>query len=163
MALSACNPSDTTTDTAAGPAPLAYGKRVSFAQGGNAEGYKGAGWSTTEEKFTWSEGTSAQLRIPVAATEDKISLKIRIAALVKPPELPSQPVEVLVNDQKVAEWQVGNTAEFVAEIPPSLTKPGGSLNIIFKTPKAASPKTLGLSDDPRILGICCFDLELAKG
>jgi hypothetical protein len=94
---------------------------------------------------------------------DTVSLKIRLAALMKAPELPFQPVEVHINDQKIAEWQVSDTAEFVAAIPHDLTKAGGVLTIVFKTPKATSPKALGLSADPRVLGICCLDLELSKG
>ena len=157
-----CNRS-TTTDRPAEPAEVSYGTRIVFGQGGNSEPYKVSGWSKTEEKFTWSEGTSAQLHIPVSATEDTVSLKMRIAALIKPPDLPFQPVEIWVNDQKIAEWQVGNTAEFTAAIPHDLTKRGGPLNILVKTPKATSPKALGVNADPRVLGICCFDLEVSKG
>jgi hypothetical protein len=86
-----------------------------------------------------------------------------LAALVKPPELPTQPVEVFIEDQKIAEWQVGNTSEFTAAIPQDLTKRGGTLKILIKTPKATSPKALEINADPRVLGVCCFDLEMSKG
>lgn len=162
LLLGGCNRSDSGADSS-GPAEIEYGSKITFGRGGNSGPYKTAGWSTTEEKFTWSEGTSAQLRIPVPATTDPVTLKMRIAALVKPPELSSQPVEVFINDQKIAEWQVGDTSEFVARVPPDFTKKGGVLNIDIKTPKATSPKALGLSDDPRVLGICCLDLEFSKG
>jgi hypothetical protein len=161
--LAGCDRSQPTMEVTPGPAELPYGSKIVFGLGGNSDSYKVAGWSKTEEKFTWSEGTSATLRIPVAATEDSVSLKMRLAALIKAPELPFQPVEIQVNDQKIAEWQVGDTAEFVASIPHDLTKPGGVLTILIKTPKATSPKALGLNADPRVLGICCLDLELSKG
>lgn len=161
--ITGCNRSETGADNSSAPPEVAYGTRIIFGQGGNSESYKASGWSKTEEKFTWSEGTSAELRIPAGATNDTISLKMRIAALIKPPELPFQPVEVFVNNEKIAEWHVADTAEFVAAIPHDLTKVGGVLTISIKTPKATSPKTLGLSADPRVLGICCFDLELSKG
>ena len=162
LLLGGCNRSESGADSS-GPAEIQYGSKITFARGGNSEPYKKRGWSPTEEKFTWSEGTSAQLQISVAATNDPVTLKMRIAALVKPPELPSQPVEVFINDQKIVEWQVGDTSEFVARVPPDFTKKGGVLNIDIKTPKATSPKALGLSADPRVLGICCLDLELSKG
>jgi hypothetical protein len=161
LVLQGCNRPDSSADSS-GPPQVEYGSKINFGKGGNSEPYKSAGWSTTEEKFTWSEGTSAQLRIPVPATNDPVTIKVRMAALVKPPELPSQPVEVFINDQKIVDWQVGDTSEFVARIPPDLTKKGGVLNFNIKTPKATSPKALGLSTDPRILGICCLELELAK-
>lgn len=163
LSLASCNRSETVTTNPSGPAEIAFNTRITFGQGGTSEPYKAGGWSKTEEKFTWTEGASAQLRIPVTPTNDSVALKIRMAALIKSPELPFQPVEVYVNDQKIAEWQVGDTAEFVAAIPHDITKPGGILMINFKTPKATSPKALGLSADPRVLGICCLDLELSKG
>ena len=157
----ACNRSEPGAESSL-PPEVPYGSKITFGKGGNSEPYKKGGWSATEEKFTWSEGTSAQLRIPVPATNDPVTIKMRIAALIKPPELPFQPAELFINDQKITEWQVGDTSEFVARVPPEFTKNGGVLNIEIKTPKATSPKALGLSADPRVLGICCLDLELAK-
>jgi hypothetical protein len=88
---------------------------------------------------------------------------MKLAGLIKEPELPFQPVEVLVNDQKVADWKVGDTADFIAAIPHDITRKGGELTITLKVPKAISPKALGLNADPRVLGICCHELELTKG
>lgn len=158
----ACNRPESGTDTPA-PPELQYGTKIIFGKGGNSEPYKSAGWSSTEEKFTWSEGTSAQLRFLVPASTEPVSLKMTIGALIKPPELAAQPVEVFINDQKVADWQVGDTSEFRAAIPPDLTKSGGALKILIKTPRATSPKALGINADPRVLGVCCFDLEISKG
>jgi hypothetical protein len=163
VSLAGCNRSARPEDQASLPPEVPYGTKIVFAQGGNSEPYRISGWSKTEEKFTWSEGTSAQLRLRVPATPDAVSLKMRLAALIKAPELPLQPVELWLNDRKIAEWQVGNTAVFVAAIPPDLSKAGGVLTITIKTPKATSPQTLGLGADPRVLGICCFDVEISKG
>ncbi len=162
LLLGGCDRSKPGADNS-GPPEVQYGSKITFGKGGNSEPYKSTGWSTTEEKFTWSEGTSAQLRIPVPASSEPVSLKMRIAALIKPPDLPFQPVEVFINDQKIAEWQVGDTSEFTAAIPHDLTKHGGALKILIKTPKATSPKALGINPDPRVLGVCCFDLEMSKG
>lgn len=85
-----------------------------------------------------------------------------MAALIHEPELPFQPVEVYANGQKVIEWKVGNTAEFVATIPGEITKNGGALDIEFRTPRAASPEALGLNADQRILGISVRSVELMK-
>jgi hypothetical protein len=163
ISVGGCNRPETVVDRSPGPAEVQYGTRITFGKGGNSESYKFAGWSKTEEKFTWSEGTSAELRIPVPITDESVVLKMKIAALIKPPELPFQPAEVYVNDQKIAEWQTGDPSEFVAAIPHDITKLGGVLAILIKTPKATSPKALGLNADPRVLGICCFELELSKG
>ena len=150
-------------DDSGGLPGLAYGTKVSFGQGGGSERYKESGWSKTEEKFTWTEGTVAALKMKVPATADSITLKIRMSGLIKEPALPFQPVEVEVNGQKIADWQVGDLSEFVAAIPHDITKKGGELTITLKTPKATSPKALGINPDPRILGICCLSLEISKG
>ncbi len=163
LSLGSCDRSETVSGPLATPAAIQFGTKISFGEGGNSERYKVTGWSKTEAKFTWTEGTSARLQLPISPTNDPISLKMTMAALVNPPDVPFQPVEVFANDQKIADWQVGNTAEFVAALPSAITKVGGVLNLEFKTPKATSPKALGQSADARVLGICCLDLELAKG
>ena len=158
-----CNRSETVAPSTSAATAIPFNTRISLGGGGDGDRYKGTGWSKTEEKFTWSEGTSAKLNLPIAATNDPVTLKMRIAALINPPELPFQPVEVSVNGQKIADWEVGNTAEFSAVIPTEMSKLGGVLAVTIKTPKATSPKALGQSADARVLGICCFDLELSKG
>jgi hypothetical protein len=160
--LTACYRSDTAVDATGGAPEIQFNKKIVFAAGGNADAYKLSGWSKPEEKFTWTEGTSAQLHLRLPAANGAVLLKARLAGLVKQPELPAQTVEVYINEQKIAEWSVAQTAEFTAVLPNSLTKDGGVLTIELRMPKATSPKALGLSADPRVLGICCLDLELAK-
>jgi len=142
---------------------LAYGTKVSFGTGGNSEPLRVSGWSGTEEEFTWTEGTSAVLAMRVSPTTDPVVLKMKLVGLTKDPDLPFQPVEVYINDQKIADWHVAEEpAEFSAAIPQEMTRSGGLLGITLKIPKATSPKALGLSADPRVLGVSCFDLQLVK-
>jgi hypothetical protein len=163
LSLGGCNRSETVTESSSAGPNLQYGDKISFGQGGNSDSYKKGGWSKTEEKFTWTEGTSAQLRFSVPATDDSVTMRIKAGALIKPPELPFQPVEVFVNDQKIADWQMGETSIFEASIPRDVTKAGGVLTVVIKIPKATSPKTLALSADPRVLGVCFLEVELVKG
>src|SRR5438105_7751939 len=145
--LGACNRSGSLDDTdAADSTPvLAYGTKVSFGQGGGSERYRESGWSKTEEKFTWTEGAVAVLKMKVPATSDSVTLKMRLAGLVKEPALPFQPVEVEINGQKMADWQVGEVSEFATAIPHDITKNGGELTITLKIPKATSPKAIGIN------------------
>ena len=141
---------------------LAYGTKVSFGTGGNSEPLRVSGWSGTESLSTWTEGTSAVLAMRVSPTTDRVVLQMKLAGLTKDPELPFQPVEVYVNDRKVADWQVAKPAGFNAAIPQEMTKSGGLLRITLKMPKAVSPRELNMSTDPRVLGVSCFDLQLGK-
>ena len=89
-------------------------------------------------------------------------MTMTLRGLVQPPNLPFQPVEVYVSDQKIADWQVSNTAAFTIEIPAELTKGTETLNLEFRIPKATSPKALGINTDTRMLGICCYSIELTQ-
>lgn len=157
-----CKRSDQSSSVSESPTGDVVGQRIELKAGAKSERYTVSGWSAPESNFTWSEGTSAKLALPISAAEGGLTVKVTMAALNHPPELPFQPVELFANGQKVAEWQVGNIAEFVATIPGEITKAGGTLTLEFRTPKATSPKSLGVNADPRVLGVCVSSLELAR-
>jgi hypothetical protein len=137
------------------------GERIQFRQGGNSERYRVSGWSHTEADFTWTEGTSAKLEVPVPSS-GPWTLIVSMSGLIRPPDRVAQAVEVYANDQKIAEWQVGSVSEFRATIPASASKAGGTMAIEFRTPGATSPQALGMNSDSRVLGVCVRWLELAK-
>jgi len=158
-----CKRSDQSPSAVDAAASDVVGRRIEFKTGGNSEPYRVSGWSTTETQFTWSEGTVAKLNLPVAANPGGLRLKLMTGALIHEPDFTSQPVEAYANGQKIAEWQVGDVAEFTATIPGEITKTAGTLTLEFRTPKSTSPKALGVNADPRLLGICVRSLELTKG
>jgi SAM-dependent methyltransferase len=154
---------------AARPFALAFGQQgligqqIQFGHGGGAKPYQTFGWSRTEEKFTWTEDNSAQLWISIGTEKGPFNLKIRLAAFTHLPELPSQPVEVFVDEHKVAEWRVtSQPEEYSVMVADDQVKAGGTLEIKIRTPKAISPKSVGLNDDERVLGACFLSLELTK-
>lgn len=162
--MTGCKPAATTEEIAKSAAPpsYSYGTVVAFNQGGDSELYRVSGWSVTEEKFTWTEGQAASLAMTIAAAETAVTLRMKLAGLTNAPDLPFQPVEVFANDQKIAEWQVAETADFTASIPADLTRAGGPLTINLKTPKAASPKALGTTADPRVIALTVFEFVLSQ-
>ena len=152
---------DPAVNTAATPArPSVVGKGIEFSAAGNSAEYQSSGWSKAEDQFTWSEGTAAKLVLPIGPAPGALTLIAKIAAFVNPPELPAQPVEVHANGTKIAEWQVGDTADFRAQIPAAATQKGGDLLLEFRTPRAFSPSAAGKGDDPRLLGIALHRIEL---
>lgn len=143
--------------------PTVVGRQIQFGEGGGSEPYRTSGWSQTEQKFTWSEGNSAKLSLPIGKESGPLNLNVAMAAFTHPPELSSQPVEVFVNGQKLAEWQVNSTtAGYYVTIPADTIKGAGTIEVEFRTPKALSPKSLGAGEDFRVLGVCLASLELAK-
>jgi hypothetical protein len=144
-------------------APDVVGRHIEFKAGGNSESYQVSGWSGGEAENRWTEGTVAKLELPISATPGALKLRMTMAALTHEPDLPFQPVEVYANGQKLADWEVGGTAtEFTAMIPADITSAGGKLTLEFRIPKATSPKSIGMSTDPRVLGIFVRDLDLTR-
>jgi hypothetical protein len=138
------------------------GRKVLFGEAGDSERFRVSGWSSTEKEITWTDGPSAVLQFTGVPSSTSLRLKITLAALINPPQLPAQPVEVYANGQKIADWLVAGKAEFTALIPPRQEAQGDALKIEFRFPKAISPKELGLNDDPRVLGVSCFDMVISK-
>jgi hypothetical protein len=163
------SPSNSTSQSALSPAhtesTYTLGTVIRFGTGGGSERFKQSGWSGTEKDATWTTGNSATLSFPIAAVNEALNLRISLASLsgMTNPTKPSQPVEVVANGQKIAEWAVTARSDFNAVIPASVVKNGGALVIELKTPKAVSPKAMGISEDARVLGVYCFELAITKG
>jgi hypothetical protein len=138
------------------------GRKVSFGEAGDSERFRVSGWSHTEKEITWTEGNSAVLNFTGLPVSTSLRLKMTLAGFTNSPRLVSQPVEVYAEGHKIADWEVSDKADFQVFIPPNTVPQGGSLKIELRVPKAASPKELGVSTDPRILGVCCFDLVIDK-
>lgn len=140
------------------------GTVIEFGDGGASEIYRVSGWSGTSKglTFTWSEGTSAKVALPIPSNSGPLTLKMRMGGLIHPPDLLFQPVEVYANGQKIADLQVDKLADFEASIPAAIPNPDGKIEIEFRIPKATSPKALGLSLDPRDLGIFVVWMEVVK-
>ena len=153
-----------------------YGMRIYFGIGGDAQRIQHGGWAGTERFFTWSDGAKATLAIRLPSNEHDVRLRFKVAAFVAPPELPSQPIDVLVNGEQLARWEVAGPQTFsvivparLLELPKALTvrptfvpEPGWLAVIDFLIPKAVSPKQVGHSDDPRLLGLQMQELHITK-
>jgi hypothetical protein len=91
-----------------------------------------------------------------------LSVHTKLGGLLHPPELPAQNVAVYANGRKIADWEVKDDADFTAPIPAEVTKNAAELKLRLQIPNAASPQSLGLSYDNRILGVRCFFVELQR-
>lgn len=150
--------------SAAAPSDNSYqpGTMVHFSVNGDAKRYQVSGWSAPEGEFTWTEQKSAVLTFRLNPEKSSYVLKMTLQGLVKPPDLPSQTVEVKANQQPVATWEVSAKREFSATIPPDSLKSDGLLTISLTLPKATTPVSLGMNTDQRLLGVSCYDLQLIK-
>ena len=125
---------------------------VNFGIGGNAFNYIVSGFSNSEDGFRWTEGNKAVLRFPVNDVPDNLIARFDLAPLLRAGILDAQHVEVFVNGEKIADWEL--TGRTVKEI--SLSRSllqSQRIEITFLLPDAASPKDLGINDDPRKLAV----------
>ena len=142
--------------------PYTFGTKARFGTGGDGVGFLTSGWSSPEAGHTWSDKATAVLTLGIEPSTEPLVLRAQLSGLKKAPELPSQPVEVLANGTKVADWEVADEAEHTAEIPAELVRNPGPLRLEFKIPKATTPKQLGLGNDERVLGVSLHALQIDK-
>ena len=151
-----------------------YGETIKFGFGGDAHRFKGDGWAQVEQPYTWMKGLGAWMQLRVQATDQPLTLRMKLKGMTSAPELPFQPVHVSVNGRKIAVWKVSAAPrDYTAVIPRELVMPpsgtqnwaGYTTHLIldFYTPKSASPSRLNLSRDPRRLGVCVWEATITEG
>ena len=141
-----------------------YGTTVTFGTDHPGGKYKLSGWHDADSTWTWTGKAPAVLGLRVPPAKTPLTLNLRLAALAKGPRLPIQPLQVRVNGQLVADWNVGEELQsFSATIPPELANQnGGAMKIEFLAPKAMSPNVLAINADLRSLGIQLHELNLSE-
>lgn len=127
---------------------------------GGADVYLLTGWSQPEPGWRWTEGTSAALEFSVPKIGRDLALRARLSALTRPADVPKQRAIVYATGEKFAEWEVGGVADFKAVIPAAVAETADALRIELQTPDAVSPSALGIGDDPRVLGVCVYELQI---
>ena len=137
------------------------GSIVHFGKDGGSEPYRVRGWSATEAEATWTEQQTAILEFEGLPTGEPLLLRARINGMTNPPALPAQPTDVYVNERPLAQWKVGGEiADFFVAIPAGIVS-SGRIRVEFWIPQAVSPKQVGASEDARLLGLRCFELQVS--
>jgi hypothetical protein len=140
-----------------------YDITVFFGAAGDSDRFRLLGWSATEDAFTWTDGIGASLGVRLPASEHPVRMSLKAAGMNAPGRLPFQPVDVFVNGEKIASWQVADEKVHTAIIPQVFVQgPESFLFIDFHMPKVASPSSLGHGSDGRRLGMRVVDLRFRK-
>jgi hypothetical protein len=141
---------------------LAAGTRLHFSSD-EAEKYLWYGWSGREIYSHWTDCGKAALVFSVdeqILQQQNARLRIFGGPFIAPGKVDVQHVVVELNEQKLGEWKLSNPepAEQVMDVPVRLLREKNSL--VFRLPDAASPRTLGVSEDWRLLGLNVQWIEL---
>lgn len=137
-----------------------YGTEITFREGGNAQYYQGAGWSSPEKGFTWTDGRDASLLIPVKAPKSDLILRATLFPLLGQ-NVKLQRVGIYISGVKVDEWAVDSGGVYSTVVPRTLVK-DSSLGILFDLPDAISPKELDINEDQRQLAVALQSLAIIE-
>lgn len=120
--------------------------------------YQGEGWSSPEQKGTWTDGSRAKIELPLQSVPDsglKVSAKIESVFLSE--RHPKQTVQVKINGELITTWTftLGQPLlqSYVFQIPAAVAQQQIPLSLTFNILDPMSPQELGVSADSRKLGI----------
>ena len=115
--------------------------------------YNVSGFSYPENGFRWAEGNKAVLRFRAHEdVPDNLMVSFALIPLLKRGVLDRQRVEVIVNENNVADWELTGTTIKEIPLPKSLMK-NQRFDITFLLPDAISPRELGINNDTRKLAV----------
>ena len=138
---------------------LSFGCPIDFSENGNSAFYIISGWSHQEANFRWTDGPTAVLRVrlegaPNAQALGRSYLRFRAASFGA-----AQRVLVTIDGKQVSELMLtADRRDYEIEV--DLENPDSDFEheIVFRLPDAHSPKSVGLSRDPRQLGMAMTSL-----
>jgi hypothetical protein len=127
----------------------------------------GSGWNNIETSYVWST-EQAEIILPVplnCRNEYDCGLRMIFNVFNASQEAPKT-VIVEVNGIQAAEWVITSSQVQERMVPirrDVLNANDRKVNVIIRVPGAASPASLGLSDDARVLGVGLQELEFVIG
>jgi hypothetical protein len=133
---------------------------LDFTVRGNATSYMKDGWSSSEERETWTVGPRARLILPAPKGPTAYVLRLELRPHVQPGRLALQRLHVVVNEQVVARFSVARRTVRACTIPWELLAGRAETEVAFDVPDAASPSDDEVSGDTRQLGVALSNLQL---
>jgi hypothetical protein len=126
---------------------------IDFREGGNSSPFVIEGWSGQEKVHRWTDGTQSALAFATPPGDCSYVLQLLLWPFTVPGALAEQRLRVLVNETEIAQFSVARQSFLNCTVPAGLLSHTGSMTVRFLHPDAASPASLGVSDDLRPLGL----------
>jgi hypothetical protein len=141
-------------------APYTIGDVIDFTTD-NSHRFLRAGWSDQESWGRWSDGAKAELQLALHEIPSCGTLmRIEMHAFTPPGEQGTQ-VFVDINGVRLATvLATGNARVYEIPVPSSAWRPFGVISLSFTTSRVLSPRSLGISEDERHLGIAIKSLQI---
>lgn len=140
--------------------PYVWGSTIQFGVEGNAADYKGDGWSIPGSGFEWTAEHRVELNIPVAPAATDVSFTILGKPSIFPGLLDRQRMRLSVGGIVIADWilEEYQSSQLSAIIPQHLLR--SPLQVVLEFPDAQRPQELGISPDPRLLGMAVQQIRM---
>lgn len=134
------------------------GNRINFAQP-MSERYLYYGWSGNENEFRWTDDDEAAIVFALNDITDA-DLQMKLSPFLVPGQVSEQRVIISLNGRKIETLALRETAarEYSLALPQELLRRKNILT--FELPDAASPMSLGISNDSRLLGMAMYWLQI---
>ncbi len=145
------------------PPRYGLGSIIYFGIGGNAEQYieqfPMRGWSEPENGFRWTDGQTANFVFSLQKPENDLVLNLSLCPFLAG-QLKSQRLSVSMNGHRLQDFLLKrDMPNLIIDIPRSYSNEEIQ-RITFDLPDAVSPEDLGVSVDPRKLGISVRTLSI---
>jgi hypothetical protein len=133
---------------------------LTFGVEGNAGPRLGFGWSSPEAGYQWAVGERSLIRIEVPSEAQEYWLEMDVAPYIKPPLLPRQRLDVVIDGTLVHSFPTLPRGEVGCVVPGHLVAGRRTVDIMLDHPHAASPMLVAGDADDRRLGVAFRRLAL---
>lgn len=119
------------------------------------------GWSLPERDHIWSVGNYSDMLFKVPKTNKDLILEINGEPFLST-ELGSQQVKVFLNNRLIANWPCHSSSNYSTLVFNHLIQKDGVVYLKFVYENPRSPKSLGISNDSRILGFSFRSIRIKE-
>ena len=143
--------------------PYAWDSVIDFGEGGTSGLCLEHGWSSPDASGTWTLSPEAELALELERVPAEGARLTVTAQAFTPPEQPVLETTVLANEAPLGHWLfVAGQPERPRSlfIPAALMRREAPLHLAFRFAEPKSPRELGLSSDPRRLGLFVRTVQL---
>jgi hypothetical protein len=136
---------------------------IDFSLNGNAGPYLREGWCSAGPEYTWTRAKVSFMEIPVKEPQVQYNIEMHLKPLLRHGKLPSQGLDVYVNDYLVSRSNLRAADSTVTyEVPPYLVMEQ-SIKLRFDLPDASRPSDIIPNNtDQRLLAIAFRKLVLKR-
>ena len=133
---------------------------LTFGLEGNAGPRLGRGWSGQEAGYQWAVGERSLITVEVPGEAAEYWLEMDVTPYVKPPLLPRQRLDILIDGTLVHSFVALPRGEVGCAVPGNLVAGRKAVEIVLHHPNAASPMLVAGDSDDRRLGVSFHRLAL---